>query len=376
MIKFIKCHLTVILSAVLAIILLTCIILIPDKVNSLQADITYTPDKESTGAIASTAAPSFSFTDPATLPPFDTLTGTPFVTPTKAQSAAPIKQVTPKPTFKPTPTPTPTRVYGTASYLMKSFINTQGMTIQTRFTVPDGFVRVESVKGSFADYVRNLPLYSYGVKAKEYADDEVSMVVSQEAQNAAVINRDVEIYEQCADSCMRTWADYLYYNGRYDEISFKISGNFDLSFSKWRQGYRVLFNGNTPYWSLSKSPDSSYQSLKDYLHFCYQYAYTGTLSNYLTSVKLSNMRIGDIFVKEKTSESRYGHAVMIADMAVNTKTGEVIFMLIQGSTPAVHNYVVLNPDSKYGSPWFPLNFGSSFYSADDWTFSANQLKRF
>src|SRR5687768_9725240 len=47
-------------------------------------------------------------------------------------------------------------------------INGKGMTIKTRFHVPDGFERTPSDENSFATYLRNLPLKPVGTQVKYF----------------------------------------------------------------------------------------------------------------------------------------------------------------------------------------------------------------
>ena len=290
---------------------------------------------------------------------------TPPVTKTPKPSAA-----TPKPSPKPSPS------YGNEIYLNSNFLNPDGMTIAERFTLPEGFERVEYEQGAFGDYVRNLPLLPYGEPAMEIDDNTRKRVVS-DAPAIAVINRPVNIYtEQCADSCIRTWAEYLFYQERYDEICFELANGFECSFDKYCEGYVCVYNGAKFIWQKLDEPvETDYSLLEKYLRFVYNYAYTGTMTSYLPKVSIENMKIGDVLVKNKTSTSKYGHAVMIADMAVNKTTGEIIYLMIQGSTPAVDNHVIPNPASRFGSPWFKLQKGN-ITTSPEWFFSSDQLKRF
>ena len=279
----------------------------------------------------------------------------------------------------PSPKPSPKPSYGNEIYLTSSYINPDGMTIAERFTLPDGFERIECEQGSFEEYVRNLPLIPYGEPAMEIDESTNKRVVAKDTPNIAVLDRPVRFYtEQCADSCIRTWAEYLFSQGRYDEISFQLAGGFECSFDKYCEGYVCVYKGGTPPFKWEKTdriPALGDALLNKYLHFVYVYAYTGTMTSYLPKVSIENMKIGDVLVKNKTSASKYGHAVMIADMAVNKTTGEIIYLMIQGSTPAVDNHVIPNPASEFGSPWFKLQKGN-IVTGPEWFFSSDQLKRF
>lgn len=308
---------------------------------------------------------------------------TPQSSPTKEEpSVAPTPSVTKMPApsaASPSPKPSPQPSYGNEIYLTSSYINPDGMTIAERFTLPEGFERIECEQGSFEEYVRNLPLIPYGEAAMEVDGDTNKRIVSKDTPKIAVLDRPVYFYtEQCADSCIRTWADYLFSQGRYNEICFQLANGFECSFDKYCEGYVCVYQGGTPpfkWRKLDETPELNYALLTKYLRFVYDYAYTGTMTSYLPKVSIENMKIGDVLVKNKTSTSKYGHAVMIADMAVNKTTGEIIYLMIQGSTPAVDNHVIPNPASEFGSPWFKLQKGNIVTSAE-WFFSSDHLKRF
>ena len=47
--------------------------------------------------------------------------------------------------------------------------------------------------------------------------------------------------------------------------------------------------------------------------------------------------------RNRTKKHEYGHAVYVIDVAKNPKTGEIAFLLAQGSTPSQSMNVFLNP---------------------------------
>ena len=91
------------------------------------------------------------------------------------------------------------------SGIKKDIIRT-GNTIATRFSVPDGFVRIAADSSSFALYLRNLPLkprgslVSYYNGATKPNDDIYDAVV-----DLPIGQRDLH---QCADALIRLRADY------------------------------------------------------------------------------------------------------------------------------------------------------------------------
>ncbi len=90
----------------------------------------------------------------------------------------------------------------------------QNNTIQSRFKVPDGFVRTKEAVNSFGNHLRNLPLKPIGSQVKYFNG---SIKSKQNVYDAVVDlpigNKDLH---QCADAVMRLRADYFYQNKQYD----------------------------------------------------------------------------------------------------------------------------------------------------------------
>ena len=55
-----------------------------------------------------------------------------------------------------------------------NYVNSKGMTIETRYNVPNGYKRVKIEKESFAEFLRNQKLKPYGEKALYYNGKEKS----------------------------------------------------------------------------------------------------------------------------------------------------------------------------------------------------------
>ena len=80
-------------------------------------------------------------------------------------------------------------------------------------------------------------------------------------------------------------------------------------------------------------------------------------------------------ISEEAAESvTYGHAVIVADVAVNA-AGEKVFLIIEGTTPATECSVVENPDGV-SVCWFKIAPDGSFVKSksgikwkDSWLYS-------
>jgi hypothetical protein len=171
---------------------------------------------------------------------------------------------------------------------------------------------------------------------------------------------------------IRLRAEYLYSIGEYDAIHFKFTSGHNAEFRKWIKGYRPIVNGNNVRWEKSAKRNSSYASFRKYLNTIFMYAGSYSLSRELRRVQnINEMKIGDVFIEGGFP----GHAVIVADMAVNRETGKKLFLLVQSYMPAQDIHILKNSVDSELSPWYDLEFGETLYTPE-WTFSNTDLRRF
>lgn len=243
-----------------------------------------------------------------------------------------------------------------------------GDTLQQRFLAPIGFERIRVDANGFESYLRHLPLKPEGSPLLNFNGG----VLEKEGVYAAVVdlpigNKDLH---QCADAVMRLRAEYLWRQGRYNEIHFHFTNGFDVAYSKWMQGYRVVIEGNKSYWNnIPKTPSNTYQDFWSYMETIFMYAGTLSLSKELEKVEVVDMQIGDVFIQGGSP----GHAVIVVDMAVNPENQERVFMLAQSYMPAQNLQILFNPSSN--DVWYNTN---ELYPlvTPEWTFQSGSLKRF
>jgi hypothetical protein len=217
--------------------------------------------------------------------------------------------------------------------------------------------------------LQNLNLKPAGTIAKNY---DGSIKKPQDVY-AAVVDIDVgdKDLQQCADAVMRLRAEYLYSQNRFDEIHFNFTSGFNAQYSKWRDGFRISVKGNSVSWIKKYNESKSYDDFREYLNIVFTYAGTLSLAKELKAVNISEMKIGDVFIKGGSP----GHAVIIVDMAVNEKTGDKIFLLAQSYMPAQDIQILKNPVNTSLSPWYSTDFGETL-ETPEWEFKSNQLKAF
>ena len=218
----------------------------------------------------------------------------------------------------------------------------------------EGFRRVKLPKGSFGEYLRNLPLkddwtgYYYNGKA-----------VENQFGIYAVIDREIGKRDliQCADAIMLLRAEYLYYQKRYKEIHFNsVSGK--------RMNYTDFAGG-----------DYSYAKFRKYIDYVAAYASTLSLEKELKPRKIEDVQVGDVLIVGGAP----GHAMIVVDMAVNAK-GERALLFAQGMMPAQSIHVVTNLEHGEDTPWYLidkyLEWGTLFIFPNYAFNAATELKCF
>ena len=246
---------------------------------------------------------------------------------------------------------------------------TSSSTLIKTIAPPVSFKRVSADQGSFAHWLRRLPMKPRGAKVMLYNGEPKW----RQDVHIAVVDIDVgrRDLQQCADAVMRLRAEYLLARGREADIAFNDTGSAKpMSYVRWAKGERPRISGRHMRWSRRARPDNSYRNFRKYMTIVFAYAGTYSLSKQLRSVSLSRIKIGDVFIKGGFP----GHAVLVADMVVNPATGEKRFLLLQSFMPAQDIHVLKNPSAADGSPWYPASFTGPLVTPE-WTFPPHSLKR-
>ena len=248
----------------------------------------------------------------------------------------------------------------------KSFIVDEGMTLEERFLLPEGYARTEEAEGSFAEFMRNYPVKEAGSPVLLYDGSKKG----NQSVHEAVLDMHIEPrdLQQCADSVMRIFAEYLYEKGEYGKISFQLVNGFTFDFATWSSGNRLLVNGNETSWSAGSANDTSKESLERYLQSLFAYASTLSMDRESTKIAEEEIQIGDIFIKGGSP----GHVVMVADICENTQ-GEKAFLLAQGYMPAQEFHILKNPQDEE-NPWYFLRELTYPFITPEYTFPEGSLR--
>lgn len=248
-------------------------------------------------------------------------------------------------------------------------VDPQGSSIASRFKPPEGYRRTSIDAASFADYLRKLPLKEVGSMVTYFdGTTKPDRNVYEAVVDLPIGKHDLH---QCADAVMRLRAEYLFKVHQYDRILFNFTNGFKADYSNWRKGKRIAVNGNKVSWYDVGQPSDTYETFWKYLEMVFSYAGTASLEKEMKSVSLENMRIGDVFIQGGFP----GHAVIIVDMAIHTKTKEKLFLLAQSYMPAQEIQILKNPNDEIRSPWYSSEIYGELRTPE-WTFKKTQLRRF
>ena len=215
---------------------------------------------------------------------------------------------------------------------------------------PWGYERVSGGDMAYTNYLRNLPLKGQGTKVQLYTGGESRF----QSLNYAVVDMPLlSNAEQCADVCMRLRAEYLFNTRQYSFIRFQnVNGKM-----------------------LSYGGGNARRSFERYLRHLYGVASTFSLSCEMKTRRLADMQPGDVFVYSARYGQRYGHAVMVVDVAINNK-GKKAFLLVEGNTPARDIHVIRNFENPLRSPWFILDENANNLVLSVFHYKATDLKHF
>ena len=241
--------------------------------------------------------------------------------------------------------------------------------LSARIAPPDGWEREPVAEGSFAAWLRDLPLLPDGSPVLLHDGGRKG----RQDVHVAVVDIDAgkRDLQQCADAVMRLRAEFLFGSGAADQVHFDFTSGDEARWDRYRQGYRASISGNDVSWSKRGSPDASHESFRRYLDLVFTYAGTYSLSKELDPIgDPSKLRIGDVFIQGGFP----GHAVLVVDAARDPATGERAFLLVQSYMPAQQIHVLKAPGSPIG-PWYSTVLGQTLVTPE-WVFEPGDLKRF
>lgn len=215
---------------------------------------------------------------------------------------------------------------------------------------PWGYDRINGDDPAYSQFLRSLSLKGKGSEVMLYTGG----ISRFQSLNYAVVDMPLlSNAEQCADVCMRLRAEYLFCTKQYNRIRFQ-----DVN------GKKIAYSGG-----------NSRKNFERYLRNLYCVASTFSLSREMNTRRLAEMQPGDVFVYPARYGQKYGHAVMVVDVAVN-KSGKKAFLLAEGNTPAREIHIMRNFENPFRSPWFVLDSDADNLFLSVFHYKATDLKHF
>jgi len=225
--------------------------------------------------------------------------------------------------------------------------------------------------GSYADWLRHLPMLSKGTAVRSYAGQ---ILTGATAAARAVIDLDVgnRDLQQCMDTIMRIRGEYLWWQKKAGHTKFRYAGGRYFGWSQYARGIRPKRKGRRIVYKPGYRAGYGRKHFRRYLTFMFMM--TGTMHNTREpNVKFADLAAGHFFIQPPPSPGDLGHAVVVLDVAKNA-AGEVRALIGEGYTPAQDFHVTKAPG---GSAWYRLS-ASTPVQTPQWStpFKWTQFRRF
>ena len=190
--------------------------------------------------------------------------------------------------------------------------------------VPKGYERIQFDKKSFSHYLQSLPLKK-SKKIYKYNGEKIFGVLYN---IYAVVDKPLLFksdLEQCADFCMRFWADFHKKQNRLDRL------------------FLYDYSGKKKYY---KSSSIKYERFLRW-HMAYSNSYS--IKKGANKVQTKVLKPGDMFVQNK--DGGIGHVSLVVDSAKNNNDKR-IYLIGYGFIPA-QEFHIEKAKKGYGiSGWF------------------------
>lgn len=216
--------------------------------------------------------------------------------------------------------------------------------------LPAGFKRAPT--DSFGEWLRDIHLKKdnvvrlYNGTPKERQDLHYAVI------DISTGSKDLQ---QCADAIMRLKAEYYFARKEYNKITFPRGDGKILSFDAYAAEHGKCY---------------THDCLLSFMEKVFIQCGTYTVDAMTKTISLTDIQLGDVFVKAGAP----GHAMIVADVAKNEATHQIIYLLAQSFMPAQDMHIVINPTDENLSPWYAVDSDSKIITPG-WTFARTQLKR-
>ena len=223
-------------------------------------------------------------------------------------------------------------------------------TIESRLAPPAGATRIALAPGSFAAWLRGLPVRPAAAPVRLFD----GRLKSRQDLHAAVVDLDLprRDLQQCADAAMRLRAEYLFAHRRFAHITFHPEPG---------RATKLAYSGGADRRRFAR-----------YLIRLFADAGTASLAAELPRPGRSPVLPGDLLIQG----GHPGHAVVVLDVAEGA--GRRYLLLGQSYMPAQDFHVLKNLHAPALSPWFDeATLDGGGLQTPEWRpFSRQDVRRF
>jgi hypothetical protein len=224
-------------------------------------------------------------------------------------------------------------------------LSSESLTVQS-LAVPQGCSRLVFPKGTYSHYIQNLPIKSNLII---YSFD--GRIIDSRYNVYAVVALPLLFrtdLEQCADYCMRFWAEY------------------HRSCNLMNQFYLFDYSGHKKYFR------SQNKNFEEFLRLCLAYSNSYSIKAGAQTLTPQELIPGDMVVQNENG--RIGHVSMVVDVCKNEK-GDRLYLMGFGFMPAQEFHIEKAPPQYGQEGWFFYEGYCSFL-AEHYRYGAPHLRRF
>jgi hypothetical protein len=210
-------------------------------------------------------------------------------------------------------------------------------SLETRFAAPPGYARVKVEPGSFAEWLRSLPMAPEGTPAKTFDGRDALAADDDYLAGVIAIDTGSSDLQQSSDVIVRLHAEYLWSRGERDKISYLSATKLNMPLSRWEKGQRLIANGASVFWAVKGKPaEVNHAEFRKYLDSIFNWANSTSLATRSTPVAdPKELVAGDFFLQGESPN----HVAVVLDIA-EKPSGERVALLGQARNPAESIHVV------------------------------------
>jgi hypothetical protein len=243
-------------------------------------------------------------------------------------------------------------------------------SLEARFPTPPGYQRVVNAPGSFAEWLRGLPLAAEDTPVVNNSGDTVFAAGDDYVAAVAAIDVGAGDLQQSSDAIVRLNAEWLWASDKPDAISYRSASKLDMPFSRWAKGQRLIASGPNVFWVVKTKPrDATYDDFRQYIDAVMLWTNSVSLATRATHVAdPKDLAAGDFFLQTRGK----GHAMLVLDVA-EKPTGERVALLGQALQSPAQSFHVIRLGRE--TAWFSMRPPNPVLTRRSDEFSWDELER-